>query len=75
MTPYVISVVETAAKAEDVLVKKTVIRSKHHQIFYDSSWIAGVDYDTNNFNDDNVYADPAFVHLKCIQHGSALLLS
>jgi hypothetical protein len=33
-----------------------VIRSKHGQIFYDSSWIAGVDY-TNNFNDDDIYAD------------------
>jgi hypothetical protein len=34
----------------------TVIRSKHGQIFYDSSWIAGVLY-TNNFNDDDIYAD------------------
>jgi hypothetical protein len=54
MTPSVISAIETAAKAD--VVKKTAIRSKHGQIFYDSSWIAGVDY-TNNFNDDNVYAD------------------
>jgi hypothetical protein len=54
MTPSVISAVDTAAKAD--VVKKTVIRSKHSQIFYDSSWIAGGEY-TNNFNDDDVYAD------------------
>jgi hypothetical protein len=55
MTPSVISAVETAAKVD--VVKKTVIRSKHGQIFYDCSWIAaGVDY-TNNFNDDDVYAE------------------
>jgi hypothetical protein len=54
MTPSVISAIGTAAKAD--VVKKTVIRSKHGQIFYTSSWIAGVDY-TNIFNDDDVYGD------------------
>ena len=55
MTPSVIHAVEMAAKADNV--NKTVIRSKHGIIFYDSSQIAGVDYITSPEDYDDVYAD------------------
>jgi hypothetical protein len=57
MTATVISSVEAMAKADHLT--KFVIRSKCGQIFYGSSWLAGVDY-VDEVNDDDVYNDPDY---------------
>jgi hypothetical protein len=56
MTAAVIEMVERLAKKDGI--NRLALHGKDGQLFYDSTWIAGVDY-TNDFYDD-IYQDPDY---------------
>ncbi|KAI2512474.1 Reverse transcriptase (RNA-dependent DNA polymerase) [Fragilaria crotonensis] len=51
ITPAIVSQVHTLAQAED-MPAGLKIENRTGQIFYDSAWIPGVDYDDEQFDDD-----------------------
>ncbi|KAI2506113.1 Reverse transcriptase (RNA-dependent DNA polymerase) [Fragilaria crotonensis] len=51
ITPAIVSQVHTLAQAED-MPAGLKIENRTGQIFYDSAWIPGVDYDEEQFDDD-----------------------
>jgi hypothetical protein len=56
ITPAIIRQVDTIATQEDVPVGLK-IKNRTGQVFYDSAWVAGVDYDAEAFEDDLDHED------------------